>query len=1329
MAVINTNTKALFSQNALRTTGVLQAKSMEQLSTGKRINTAGDDAAGLAISTRMTTQIRALNQAVRNAGDAISMIQTAEGATNEITNMMQRMRELAIQAINDTNSNEDRSYLDLEFQQLKQEIVRVAEMTEWNGFNVLDGTAGERVGEVPVYKATSVNLDGDVLIEPTTVRTIAGDDAGEVQTLTFSGTPNWGTLTVAGVEVSISTATANAGVSGVVTAVATALNQSEFFNSTSGRSVAIDPTDATKLNITYSAEDGDIAATTVLKGATGVSASVAVPVNAVVTTTESFSGNATFSKSGTLTLSFPDNTDTVTASFLTVDDETILMTGEIDRSNGTVTFNRAEGNNRLVFSGELDSDSLTYTFKNSDGTVIDLSSRAVSLNVDVSGSIPALRAGDLQINGIDIGASYASDDTLSPRNNAAGSAIAKAAAINRKAANEGVTVGESQSITIAGVPKEGVITVAGVPVTITETENTSVKAAAKIAAALRASHLFDINSGRVVSYASGGSLIHIDFPASEGNVGAMEVRPGTTNLMGIVDVTQEYTTAAVGTGVFAKVNENVVTGQAMNASSVVSGVVRINGYTSAEITTVLNNTRETRQRVVESINAISHLTGVKAVDTGYDTKGITLLAQDGRNIEVEFETSFNDSLFGSRIGLREGVQASTVSLESKIENPVVLTSSTAGDISRIGFIEGNFTKNQSVFNTAPRDIVEPSQAQVEAVTISGTVANDDIFTITVNGTSFYSAGSHGTAQEARDDLIAQINADASLAVTATAGRSLGEILLTADSPGTSFTLSISESSAAGAISSISVVSNQPALAKRLGANDLVINGIEIRATTTADDTKSITQPWSSDRGASAIAIAAAINSHSHETGVRALANGAATEGLVTDTATIPLSANGGVGMYSLYVNGVEVEIEFNKDEAGVERRAKVVEAINARFGEHGVMATDNGYGVSLVSDGRNMSVWYDSNVEGLSAAHFGLDKGDAVQQISRISVSVLTGSPSVRVSINGYTVTATAAATSAIVVSNLRSAIQTAIDNGNLKNIEFSDSGSDYLDIRSTVAGSPFDLRGAQLVDSSTTSASITLATVVPNSMGSADVTGINGALEADSAAESKLARTVYGTVRLISDSALLPNLPSPVGAPPSDRLSLLKASAEPFTLEVGDKGFGTDGNFVALGFQQGSFGGQSSEAMDPPKVGRLAFQVGASAQQLITIDLADFGKNGSITNDITGDVDLNVEDRIARINTRAGSEQVLQMLDESMDKVNATRAQMGAVMNRLQYAMDNLSNVSMNQEASRSQIMDADYAKASTELAKSQIMQQAATAVLAQANMSQQNRLQLLQG
>ena len=182
-------------------------------------------------------------------------------------------------------------------------------------------------------------------------------------------------------------------------------------------------------------------------------------------------------------------------------------------------------------------------------------------------------------------------------------------------------------------------------------------------------------------------------------------------------------------------------------------------------------------------------------------------------------------------------------------------------------------------------------------------------------------------------------------------------------------------------------------------------------------------------------------------------------------------------------------------------------------------------------------------------------------------------------------------------------------------------------------------------------------------------------------------------------------------------------------SVSVGDDGFGKNSNFAAMGFEVGTFGGQSSAAMDPPRVGRLAFQVGASANQYITIDLADFGKKGSITGDITGDVDLNVEDRRVRINTREGASAVLTLLDDAMDKVNATRATMGAVMNRMQHVINNLSNVTTNLSASRSQIEDADYAAASTELAKTQIMQQAATAVLAQANTSQQTVLKLLQG
>ena len=114
---------------------------MEQLSTGSKINSAADDAAGLAISTRMRSQINGLNMAVKNANDAINMVNTAEGALIEMTTMLQRMRELALQAANGTTDTNDRSYLDSEYKALYAEIDRIADNTEWNGRTILDNSA------------------------------------------------------------------------------------------------------------------------------------------------------------------------------------------------------------------------------------------------------------------------------------------------------------------------------------------------------------------------------------------------------------------------------------------------------------------------------------------------------------------------------------------------------------------------------------------------------------------------------------------------------------------------------------------------------------------------------------------------------------------------------------------------------------------------------------------------------------------------------------------------------------------------------------------------------------------------------------------------------------------------------------------------------------------------------------------------------------------------------------------------------------------------------------------------------------------------------------
>ncbi len=137
--VINTNVASLNAQRNLSTSQLALNRSMQRLSSGLRINSAKDDAAGLAISDRMTSQIRGLNQAARNANDGISMAQTAEGALQETTNLLQRMRELAVQSANATNTATDRESLDAEFDQLKSEIDRIADTTSFNGNALLSG--------------------------------------------------------------------------------------------------------------------------------------------------------------------------------------------------------------------------------------------------------------------------------------------------------------------------------------------------------------------------------------------------------------------------------------------------------------------------------------------------------------------------------------------------------------------------------------------------------------------------------------------------------------------------------------------------------------------------------------------------------------------------------------------------------------------------------------------------------------------------------------------------------------------------------------------------------------------------------------------------------------------------------------------------------------------------------------------------------------------------------------------------------------------------------------------------------------------------------------
>jgi flagellin len=218
MTVINTNTSATIAANSLARNDRAMNEAMERLSTGKRINNAGDDAAGLAIASKMTSQIEGLQQAARNAGDAISMIQTADGAFGEITSILQRMRELTVQASSATNSTADITALNTEFTGLRDEVASIVEYTKWNDRTLLNGT---------IDSSTTTLAVDDLVITQATLRAL--NVANDSIVLTDSdGT----TITIANAQIADTAANsyADATLDNLATAINTAIDANANFD-------------------------------------------------------------------------------------------------------------------------------------------------------------------------------------------------------------------------------------------------------------------------------------------------------------------------------------------------------------------------------------------------------------------------------------------------------------------------------------------------------------------------------------------------------------------------------------------------------------------------------------------------------------------------------------------------------------------------------------------------------------------------------------------------------------------------------------------------------------------------------------------------------------------------------------------------------------------------------------------------------------------------------------------------------------------------------------------------------------------------------------------
>ncbi|MDO9103931.1 MAG: flagellin [Methylovulum sp.] len=624
-SIVNTNISSLNAQRNLGKSQMTQQTAMQRLSSGLRINSAKDDAAGLSISDRMTSQIKGLNQATRNANDGISLAQTAEGALGEITNNLQRLRELSVQSANATNTSTDRAAIQQEADQLLQEIDRVAGQTEFNGTKLLDGSFKDQSFQIGANAGQTISIG----MTRSKTDTLGTGDASSITgraSASIAGDSATPPLMVAG-DVSLNGVT-------IGSSVATADNKSFSFNGASaiskvaafnaasdqtGVTATVNATEVEGRAMTGAATDGVLVINGVSTSAVFTTTDTSATRQSVITAINSLSDQTgvTAVDTGTdaggvklvaadgrnITVGF-DNSGSTTAM-------TAASTGlAFNGTDLTTPTDKADAGYQTFFGTYTLSSAKDIKIDEGTGTISNTGLQAGTYSPQVAytssaalGTNTAFAAGDFKINGVLIGATLASADKASStlKDN---SAISKAAAINSISAQ---------------------------------------------------------------------------------------------------------------TGVSAKVNTNTTLGTVQSAGA--TGVISINGVNTGTITTSGTDFAGDRASVVQAINAISGQTGVTAVDTNDNSKGIKLQATDGRNIVVDAATG-GFAGDGSDNGLiADGTYTGSVTLSSatsfKIESGTTGTDVTT----TLGLEVGTYGSGKSgqALNTIDLTTAEGATAALTAI--------------------------------------------------------------------------------------------------------------------------------------------------------------------------------------------------------------------------------------------------------------------------------------------------------------------------------------------------------------------------------------------------------------------------------------------------------------------------------------------------------------------------------------------------------------------------------------------------------------------------------------
>lgn len=465
MTVINTNTKALVAQESMRSSDLKLSQSMERLSTGSRINSAKDDAAGLAISNRMTAQIRGMSKAIQNTNDAISMSQTAEGAYTNVGDILQRMRELAVQSSSGTINGSDRSSLQLEVSQLKSQIDDIAKSTNHNNIKLLDGSAQKITIQTGVKAGDTMNMSfSSVQTKDIGIgsRAVLGSVGGKYTSGSTNDALSASTLYLNGVAVGASYATDD--------------NASSAAGSASAIAKAAAINKVADLSRVYAKVETNVVSGSAMTAET-VASSLTLSINGVSTDTFSTSTDTSLSRK------------TVVAAINAKSSITGVVATDTGDDNLGVTLSAADGRNITVSGGQasttgirasvsttfvgsfslytMDSTDINVSFKagateaadrsglrsgsyKADSALFTTVARTYATAAPTSATQGLLNANSMIINGVAIGQALSTDDSASDTTAAsstrASSAIAIAAAINRSSDQTGVTASATPNI-------------------------------------------------------------------------------------------------------------------------------------------------------------------------------------------------------------------------------------------------------------------------------------------------------------------------------------------------------------------------------------------------------------------------------------------------------------------------------------------------------------------------------------------------------------------------------------------------------------------------------------------------------------------------------------------------------------------------------------------------------------------------------------------------------------------------------------------------------------------------------------------------------------------